>query len=117
MKVKIQDLQPGDRVLLKNLRVPGKCKLADRWRPQPYVVCKQLPGLPVYQIRPDGEKGHLKMWHRNHLLPISDVVRVPQVPLKPPSKPSSPRTRSQKEILTTVDEEDEEFGELWGRFR
>lgn len=55
-RVKIQDLQPGDHVLLKNLGVPGKHKPADWWRPQPYNVYKQLPGLPVYQIRPDGEK-------------------------------------------------------------
>lgn len=69
-RVKIQDLQPGDRVLLKNLGVPGKHKLADRWRLQPYIVCKQIPGLPVYQIRPEGETGPRKMWHRNHLLPL-----------------------------------------------
>lgn len=35
LKVRVQDLQPGDQVLLKNLGVPGKHKLADRWRPQP----------------------------------------------------------------------------------
>lgn len=30
LKVKAQDLQPGDQVLLKNLGVAGKHKLADR---------------------------------------------------------------------------------------
>lgn len=35
LKVKVQDLQPGEPVLLRNLGVPGKHKLADRWRPQP----------------------------------------------------------------------------------
>lgn len=97
-RVKIQDLQPGDRVLLKNLGVPGKHKVADQWRPQPYIMCKQVPCLTVYQIRPEGETGPRKMWHRNHLLPLSDAVRVPPVPQLPPQKPIPPSTRSQKEI-------------------
>lgn len=64
LRVRVQDLQPGDRVLLCNLGVPGKHKLADRWRSQPYIVCKPLPGLPVYQIQPEGKTGPLKTWHR-----------------------------------------------------
>lgn len=50
-RVKIHDLQPGDRVLLKNLGIPGKHKLADRWKSQPFIMCKRIPWLPVYQIR------------------------------------------------------------------
>lgn len=63
LRVRVQDLQPGDRVLLRNLGIPGKHKLADHWKSQPYVICKQLPGLPVYQIRPEGTTGPLKTWH------------------------------------------------------
>lgn len=74
LKVRVQDLQPGDRVLLRNLGVPGKHKLTDQWRSQPYIVYKQLPELPVYQIRPEGKTGPLKTWHRNHLLSISEAV-------------------------------------------
>lgn len=116
-RVKIQDLEPGDWVLLKNLGIPGKHKLADWWRPQPYIVCKQIPGLPVCQIGPEGEKGPRKMWHRNHSLPLSDAVKVPHAPKLPPQKPTPPRTSSQKERPTeaeVMDLEDDEFGEDYG---
>lgn len=68
LRVMVQDLQPGDQVLLCNLGVPGKHKLADRWCSQLYIVCKRLPGLPVYQIQPEGKTGPIKTWHRKHLL-------------------------------------------------
>ncbi|KAG8140067.1 hypothetical protein E2320_002790, partial [Naja naja] len=38
LRVRIQDLQPGDQVLLKNLGIRGKHKLADWWISQPYIV-------------------------------------------------------------------------------
>lgn len=65
--LKVQDLQPEDQVLLGNLGVPGN-KLTDRCKSQPFIVCKQLPGLPLYKIRPEGKSGPIKMWHGNHLL-------------------------------------------------
>uniref|UniRef100_A0A803K8U4 Integrase catalytic domain-containing protein n=1 Tax=Xenopus tropicalis TaxID=8364 RepID=A0A803K8U4_XENTR len=84
-KVKFHDLQPGDRVLLRNLGIPGKHKLADRWGSQPYIICSQLPNIPVYQIRPEGKNHPIKTWHRNHLLPIGPTVREPRsVDDKPP---------------------------------
>lgn len=72
LKVRVQDLQPGDRVLLRNLGISGKHKLADRWKSQPFVICKRLPGLPVYDIRLEGSSGPIKTWHRNHLLPLTE---------------------------------------------
>lgn len=42
LKVRIQNLQPGDQVLLRNLGIPGKHKLADWWSSQPYIVCEKL---------------------------------------------------------------------------
>ncbi|MEE6528825.1 hypothetical protein FKM82_017553 [Ascaphus truei] len=58
-------------VLLRNLGIPGKHKLADRWRDGVYEVESQMPGLPVYRIR--DTDGRVKVWHRNHLLPIPQV--------------------------------------------
>lgn len=49
-KVRIQDLQLGDQVLLQNLNIPGKHKLADWWSSQPYIIIEKLRGLPVYWI-------------------------------------------------------------------
>lgn len=47
LKVRVHYLQPGNRVFLRNLGTPGKHKPADHWKSQPYIICKQLPGLPV----------------------------------------------------------------------
>uniref|UniRef100_A0A8C5QI47 Integrase catalytic domain-containing protein n=1 Tax=Leptobrachium leishanense TaxID=445787 RepID=A0A8C5QI47_9ANUR len=119
LKVRIQDLQPGDRVLLRNLGVVGQHKLADRWKSQHYIVCKQLPGLPVYQIRPEGSTGPLKTWHHNHLLPLSEADCVPlqsepQSTATVPQK-SHPVTRSQPvpRVTEGEDSEDEETSIDW----
>ena len=34
-------LEPGDRVLVKNVKIWGKHKIADRWEQSPYVVISQ----------------------------------------------------------------------------
>ena len=115
LKVRIQDLQPGDRVLLRNLGIPGKHKLADRWKSQPYIVCKRLPGLPVYQIKPEGSTGPLKIWHRNHLLPLTEAVRITPRQELPSTSTAVPRpvTRSQSGSLATEDSEEEEMEISW----
>lgn len=112
LKVRIQDLQPGDRVLLRNLGIPGKHKLADRWRSQPYVVCRKLPGLPVYEIKPEGNTGPVKTWHRNHLLPLTEAVRISTEGESPSTSTDvcRPITRSQ---LAPSTDEDEEVGLSW----
>ncbi|XP_012822696.2 uncharacterized protein LOC105947845 [Xenopus tropicalis] len=73
-KVKYRELLPGDKVLLRNLGVPGKHKLADRWRNELFDVVSKLPGIPVYKIK--GPEGRVKAWHRNHLLPVSQASDV-----------------------------------------
>ncbi|MEE6522594.1 hypothetical protein FKM82_021195 [Ascaphus truei] len=82
-KVRHKEIHPGDAVLLRNLGVPGKHKLADRWREGVYEVESQMPGLPVYRIK-DSE-GRVKVWHRNHLLPIpqvgTDELEIPATPI------------------------------------
>lgn len=72
-----QELQPGDRVLLRNLGIPGKHKIADGWKPQPYVIEKKLLGLPTYQVKPESGNGPIKTFHRNHLLLIGQLVEEP----------------------------------------
>ncbi|XP_030594321.1 uncharacterized protein LOC115786334 [Archocentrus centrarchus] len=75
--VRDQPLAEGDRVLLRNLGLKGKHKLQDRWRSTPYVVVKKLPNLPVYQVKPEQGSGVIKTLHRDHLLPIGYLVRMP----------------------------------------
>lgn len=60
-------LMPGDRVLVRNLGLKGKHKLADRWA---YVVESQMPNFPVFWLKPENGDGPIKILHQNHLLPL-----------------------------------------------
>lgn len=75
-KITFQNIQEGDRVLLKNLGLKGKHKLESRWNSTPHVVVGKLPNLPVYRVRPEGG-GKPRTLHRDHLLPIGESVRMP----------------------------------------
>lgn len=76
-RVRDQPLAEGDRVLVRNVGLTGKHKLQDRWKSTPYVVIKKLPNLPVYRVQPEHGNGVVKTLHRDHLLPIGYLVRMP----------------------------------------
>lgn len=76
-RVRPQELQPGDRVLLRNLGIAGKHKIADRWKAIPYLVMEKLGDLPVYKIKPEEGPGQTKTVHRNLLLPVGELVGSP----------------------------------------
>ncbi len=78
-------LVPGDRVLIRNLGLQGKHKLADRWSTEPYVVQSQMPNLPVFRLKPVSGTGPVMILHRNHILPIGQELRqeVPHSVPKP----------------------------------
>lgn len=76
-RVGFQALEIGDRVLLRNLGLKGKHKLESRWGSTPYVVLEKMPNLPVYKVKPEDGKGGAKTLHRDHLLPIGQLVRLP----------------------------------------
>ncbi|XP_038574937.1 uncharacterized protein LOC119902683 [Micropterus salmoides] len=78
-RVICQLLDIGDRVLLKNLGLKGKHKLENRWSPVPYVVVGKMPNLPVYKLKPEAGTGGVKTLHRDHILPIGQHVRMPEV--------------------------------------
>lgn len=78
-RVGFQTLDIGDRVLLRNLGLKGKHKLESRWSPIPYVVMGKMPNLPVYKVKLEDGGGPVKTLHRDHLLPIGQLVRMPMV--------------------------------------
>lgn len=75
--LRCHNLEPGDRVLLKNLGLKGKHKLENRWYDVPYVVVNKMTNLPVYRVKQENGSGKLKTLHRDNLLPIGDLVRIP----------------------------------------
>lgn len=72
-----QNLEAGDRVLLKNLGLKRKHKLENQWCDIHYVMVDKIPNLPVYKVKPRSGKCKLKTLHGDNLLPIGDFVWLP----------------------------------------
>lgn len=68
-KVRAAELFEGDRVLIRNVSVRGKHKLADKWEKSIHIVVKQVDGGPVYVVRPESGSGPHRTLHRDLLLP------------------------------------------------
>ena len=68
-------LRIGDRVLVKNAGIRGRCKLADRWEKNPYIVIDQPTNyIPVY--RGEGARSKTGVLHRNFLLPFIGLPTI-----------------------------------------
>ncbi|KAJ8381352.1 hypothetical protein SKAU_G00021300 [Synaphobranchus kaupii] len=92
-RVRNQALESGDRVLIRATGLTGKHKLSDRWVSLPDVVVNKLPNIPVYQVKPERGRCIVKTLHRDHLLPIGSLVRMPDGPGEK-TLPCGPVTRS-----------------------
>ena len=68
-------LHEGDRVLVKNVGLRGRRKLADRWERTPYVIKSQPNSdIPVYVVQLEKPRTRkTRTLHRNLLLPFSSV--------------------------------------------
>ena len=64
-------IQPGDRVLVRNVWVRGKRKIADIWEKDVYLVVDQPnKDIPVYIVKREHGRGNRRMLHKNLLLPF-----------------------------------------------
>ena len=69
-KVRGKIIQKGDFVLVRNVGLKGKHKLADRWQQERYVVVDQPnKDIPVFKVSTENGKA-TKVLHRNMLLPL-----------------------------------------------
>jgi len=66
-------LDVGDRVLVRNVKLRGKHKLANRWEDDVYVVLRKAGELPVYTVKPEGKDRPVRTLHRDLLLPFSFI--------------------------------------------
>ena len=69
----------GDLVLVKQVGLKGKHKIADKWDTEPYVVIgKPDEKMPVYEIRRHDGTGKARTVHRNLILPLALPVMEPK---------------------------------------
>ncbi len=109
-------LEVGDRVLVRNVRLRGKQKLSDKWKPNVYIVLKKAQNFPVYTVCPEGKDCPVCTLHRYLLLPCGFL---PIVELKETTLPSvrpkcqtKPHSGAQKADETEhLHEEDDSDGE------
>ena len=69
-------LEIGDRVLVKNVSIRGRQKLANRWEDNVYnIVSQPVQDIPVFKVRLEGmdDKSPTRTLHRNLLLPIGNL--------------------------------------------
>ena len=112
-RVRDQALEVGDRVLVRNVGLTGKHKLADRWTTTSYHVVKRIASdMPVYVVRPE-DGGPDRTLHRNMLLPCGHLPGAqPEVQITPPSHPprvAPRRPPRRKEASPTSRANDESF--------
>ncbi|KAK7883916.1 hypothetical protein WMY93_027039 [Mugilogobius chulae] len=106
-KIIASELELGDRVLVRNVRLRGKHKIADKWESDVYVVVKKSANLPVYTVRPEHADKPLRTLHRDLLLPCGYLPATSQVqptPVKRPVKPSVSQTEPETEVELSDEE-------------
>jgi transposase InsO family protein/dUTPase len=70
-KVRGSTIEVGDFVLVQNVGLKGKHKLANKWSPHLHIVVSQPnPDIPVFRVRPENGSRD-RVLHRNMLLPLS----------------------------------------------
>ena len=80
-------LQPGDRVLVRNLKERGgPGKLRSYWEDQIHVAVRRKENSSVYEVRPENGKQGLRTLHKNLVLGCDSLPFQP-VKLKPAEKP------------------------------
>jgi hypothetical protein len=82
IRVREAKLESGDRVLVRNVGLKGKHKLADKWGRDVYIVAEQPnPDVPVFLVKKEHGRGNPRTVHRNLLYPSQVFLSKTQLNL------------------------------------
>ncbi len=82
---------------MRNVRIRGKHKLADKWEPSIHVVVERVGDLPVYKVCSQDKNAPVRVLHRDLLLPCGFLnTSEESVPDSDSGKSSKPKSHSQK---------------------
>lgn len=109
LKVREASVKPGDRVLVRNVGLKGKNKLADKWGRDVYVVLdRPNEDIPVFTVRKEHGRSPIRTVHRNLLLPFLGLPlkspkqdKDPQNSLPSLSSPSRPRSQLPSSVISS----------------
>lgn len=111
-RVTASDLEVGDRVLIRNVKIRGKHKISDKWESAIYVVVTRTGALPVYTVKPESKDGPLRTLHRDLLLPCGYLpAEESNEPDKQPAR-RRPATRATPAADANHSEEEEDGDEV-----
>lgn len=116
-RVTASDLNVGDRVLIRNVRLRGKHKISDKWEATVHVVVGRAGTLPVYTVKPENKESLLRTLHRDLLLPCGYLPTEDKHFVPQPSKcrPSTRANPSADESVLSDEEEVEIIPIYWFR--
>lgn len=110
-KVRAAELVPGDRVLVRNVNLRGKHKLADRWEKAIHVVVRKMGDGPVYVVKQErGETPHRTL-HRDLLLPCG-FLPVEETDSEPEMNLPRRRLRPRDKTAQQTGDDDHVDGEM-----